>query len=98
MPTIEERVDKIEERNKIVETDKTWETSWTRRLLLVVFTYIAIGAYLWAIEISRPWINAIVPALGFMIATLTMPFSKKIWLRYKCSETVIPDSFRNPEI
>lgn len=80
--SIEERVQKIEARNQNVEMDKAWETSWTRRALLMLFTYVAVGAYLWVILVPRPWINAIVPAVGFMISTLTMPFFKKQWLRY----------------
>lgn len=79
---IEQRIQKIEERNASVEADKAWETSWTRRGLLVVFTYLAVSLYLWAIGIANPWINAIVPAAGFMISTLTLPLFKKWWLRY----------------
>lgn len=81
MDNIEQRVEKLEERNTKVEADKAWETSFTRKGLLVLFTYLAIGLYLQAIEIDRPWINAIVPAIGFMISTLTMPFFKSLWLK-----------------
>ncbi len=81
MKSIEERLTEIEQRNARVEADKAWETSWTRRGLLVLFTYIAIGTYMWAIGISSPWLNAIVPAVGFMISTLTMPWFKAQWLK-----------------
>ena len=77
--SFESRIVKIEERNKTVEFDKAWETSCTRRLLLTVFTYLALGLYMWAIDVSRPWMNSIVPAVGFMISTLTMPVIKKWW-------------------
>ncbi len=80
MELIEERLGKIEERNKRVENDKAWETSWARRLLIALFTYFAISIYLAAINVSRPWVNGIVPTLGFMISTLTMPFFKKLWI------------------
>ena len=80
MENLEQKIQQIEERNIKVEADKAWETSWTRRLLITVFTYLAIGVYLWAIEIQRPWLNAIVPAVAFMLSTLTMPFFKKLWL------------------
>ena len=80
LENLEERIGRIEARNIKVETDKAWEKSWARRTLLAVFTYLAISIYLLAIEISRPWINAIVPTLGFMISTLTMPFFKKLWI------------------
>ncbi len=81
MENLGQKVQQIEERNIKVEADKAWETSWVRRLLLATFTYLAVGVYLWAIEIQRPWLNAIVPAAAFMLSTLTMPFFKKLWIK-----------------
>lgn len=78
---LEQKIQVIEERNKRVAADKAWETSWTRRILLSIFTYLAIGVYMWAIGIERAWLNAVVPAVAFMLSTLTMPFFKKLWLR-----------------
>lgn len=80
---LEERIKRIEERNSRVEADKAWETSFVRRLLLIVFTYLSIGIYLNAIEIANPWLNAIVPAIGFLLSTLTLPFFKKMWMKYR---------------
>ena len=85
MTTLEDlndRVIKIEQRNQKVETDKAWETSYTRRILLMGSTYLAIGIYLNAIQVPDPWLNSIVPTLGFMLSTLTLPFVKKLWIRY----------------
>lgn len=82
MENLEQRVEKLEERNGRVEMDKAWEVSFARRILVALFTYGAIGLYLWAIEIQRPWLHAIVPTGGFMISTLTLPFFKSIWLKY----------------
>jgi len=79
---IEKEILEIKDRNRRVERDKAWETSWTRRGLLVVFTYLAIFFYLWAIGIARPWLNAIVPAVGFLLSTLTLPFFKKVWIKH----------------
>lgn len=76
---LEERIRKIEERNKKVETDKAWETSWIRRGLVTLFTYLALGVYLWAIKLPRPWLNAIVPTIGFLLSTLTLPWFRKMW-------------------
>jgi len=78
---IEAEIKAIKERNKKVEADKAWETSWTRRILLILFTYLAVGLYLQAINIERAWLNAIVPAVGFVLSTLTMPFFKKLWIK-----------------
>lgn len=80
MENLEERVSKIEERNKMVEIDKAWETSLIRRVLLVLFTYLAVAVYFYFINVQKPWLNAIVPAMAFLISTLTMPFFKKIWI------------------
>ena len=79
---LEERVSKIEQRNKSVEQDKAWETSYARRILLILFTYLSIGIYLGAIGVSNPWLSAIVPSLGFWFSTLSLPFFKKYWERY----------------
>ena len=78
---LEEKIEKIEARNKKVETDKSWEVSFTRRVLLFVFTYVSIGLYLNVIQIKDPWLNAIVPSIGFLLSTLTLPFFKEIWLK-----------------
>ena len=80
-PSIESRLVQIESRNQRVELDKAWETSRTRRLLLTLFTYLALGIYMWAIGISRPFLNSIVPAVGFMISTFTMPWLKQQWMK-----------------
>ena len=78
---LEKRVEALEERNRRVEADKGWETSWTRRILIGLFTFLAIGIYMWAIKIENPWLNAIVPTVGFMLSTLTLPTFRKIWLK-----------------
>jgi len=78
---LEKEIQKLKKRNKQVETDKAWETSYVRRILLIIFTYLAIGTYLHIINILDPWLNAIIPAVAFMLSTLTLPFFKKIWLK-----------------
>lgn len=80
---LQKEINLIKERNKKVEADKAWETSWARRILLTIFTYLAIGIYLQVINIPKPWLNAIVPAVAFMLSTLTMPWFKKIWIKRK---------------
>lgn len=79
---LEEEIEEIKKRNTHVEVEKAWEVSWTRRILLVSFTYLTLGFYMSAINIDKPWLNAIIPALGFYISTLTLPFLKKIWQKY----------------
>ncbi len=83
--TIEElskEIELIKNRNKKVEADKNWETSWTRKILLFVFTYLAIGLYINAIGVEKPWLNAVIPSIGFLLSTLTLPFFKNLWKKY----------------
>ena len=82
LKNLEEKIKKIDERNKKVELDKAWELSFSRRALLMSFTYLAIGFYLQAVNIPQPWLNAIVPTIAFMLSTLTLHIFKKIWMRY----------------
>ncbi len=71
----------IEQRNKRVELDKSWEGSYARRGLIVLFTYISIGLYMWAIGVSEPLLNAVIPSIGFTLSTLTLPYFKNIWIK-----------------
>lgn len=77
--TLEERVEKIEQRNRNVELDKAWEGSWTRKVLIAIFTYLAIALYLKYVVGIDPWINAIIPTVGFLLSTLTLSYFKEIW-------------------
>lgn len=76
---LEKRLQKIEERNRRVEIDKAWEISWFRRILLMIFTYLAISLYMNAIKVPSPWLNAIIPSIGFLLSTLSLPYFKKLW-------------------
>lgn len=82
LKSLEKEIQLIGARNKKVGLDKAWETSLTRRVLLSIFTYIAVGFYLDAIHISQPWLNAIVPTFAFLLSTLTLPYFRKLWEKY----------------
>ncbi len=83
---LEKRVSVIEERNRSVSADKAWETSFTRKFIIAVFTYLSIALYMYAINLPDPWLNAIVPTIGFLLSTLTFPFFKKMWIKKVCSQ------------
>jgi hypothetical protein len=76
---IEDRLAAIEKRNINVELDKSWETSKFRKILLMLSTYLSIGLYMYIIKIYHPWLNAIIPTLGFLLSTLTLPIFKTYW-------------------
>ena len=76
---LESRIKTIENRNASVELDKAWETSLFRKLLLMSFTYLSLGLYMYVISVADPWINAVVPTIGFFLSTLTLPIFKTYW-------------------
>ena len=77
-------IEKIKERNARVELDKRWETSWTRRLVICILTYIVVLVYSITInKISNVWLSSIVPVIGFTLSTLSLKFIRKIWEKYK---------------
>jgi len=80
MQPIDEKIVSIEERNRRVELDKAWETSWTRRVFIAGVTYVMAGFWLVAIGVGQPWLNALVPTGGYLLSTLTLPFLKTWWL------------------
>jgi hypothetical protein len=79
MSKLEERVSKIEKRNKKVERDKKWETSTFRKIIIAILTYGVIVIFFYAAKLSKPLINSIVPTVGFILSTLSLNIFKKIW-------------------
>ena len=77
---LRERIDKIEQRNKKVENDKAWETSFLRKIIIIILTYIFAVLYLKVADTTNPYLGAIVPCLGFFLSTLTIKFIKNIWI------------------
>ena len=83
MKELEERITKIEERNKRVENDKKWETSTLRKVLIIILTYIFAVLYLKIADTTNPFFGAVVPTVGFFLSTQTLSFIKKKWLAKK---------------
>ncbi|MBT3397759.1 hypothetical protein HOA55_02080 [archaeon] len=78
---LEKEIGNVKARNKRVEGDKAWETSFTRRILIAVLTYFVIVLFFYFAELPKPFINSIVPSAGFLLSTLTLSFFKKIWMK-----------------
>ena len=74
-------IEKIKERNKRVELDKAWETSMTRKVSIIILTYIVMVLVMDALKMESPLINAIIPTLGFTLSTFSMSLIKIFWLK-----------------
>ena len=75
---LEKRISKIEIRNKKVELDKKWETSYSRIISIVIITYSFMSLFFISIDAEKPFVNAIVPTFGFVLSTLSINIFKKI--------------------
>lgn len=78
---LEKEVIEIQARNKRVEMDKAWETSFFRKLSILLLTYLVVVLTMFVLGIDNFFVNALIPSLGFFLSTLTLPFLKKSWLK-----------------
>lgn len=77
---IEKEIKDIKERNKRVELDKKWETSWTRKICICILTYIVVIIYSYIIRYSDYILfSSLVPVIGFALSTLSLKYIRKIW-------------------
>ena len=74
-------LDSIQQRNAKVEADKAWETSWTRRILIAIMTYIIVSIYQICLGMHEFYLHAFVPSIGYLLSTLSLPHLKRWWLK-----------------
>ena len=80
---IQREIDAIKKRNKRVEANKAWETSWARRILIAVLTYIVIVIFMIMAKFKQPFISALVPSAAYLISMSTLSIFKKHWIKRK---------------
>ncbi len=80
MEDLQKQLVEIQQRNERVEADKAWETSWVRRGFVTVVTYIFALLWLLIIKSSRPFLAAFVPAIGYLLSTVSLTSIRKLWL------------------
>ena len=80
----ENEIVKRKERNKKVELDKAWETSWTRKMCIGILTYIVVVLYSHLINrISNIWLSSLVPVIGFILSTFSLKLVRNVWEKNK---------------
>lgn len=81
---LEEEIVKIKEKNKKVELDKAWETSWTRKICIMILTYIVVIIYSYVIkEFDNIFLSSLVPVIGYTLSTLSLRLVRNIWEKSK---------------
>ncbi len=77
---VESEIEAIQERNKKVELDKKWETSWTRKICICILTYIVVIIYSWLVRnFDNLFLSSLVPVIGFTLSTLSLGYVRKVW-------------------
>ena len=78
---LKNEIEEIKKRNVRVELDKEGETSWARKILIAVFTYIVIVLFFYFANLQKSFINAVVPTIGFIFSTFSVSMFKKFWMK-----------------
>ena len=79
---IEQELENIKKRNKRVERDKSWETSWTRKICIMILTYLIVVIYSYLIkQYDNILLSSLVPVIGFALSTLSLKYIRKVWER-----------------
>ena len=77
---IEQELENIKKRNKRVELDKSWETSWTRKICIMILTYLIVVIYSYLIkQYDNILLSSLVPVIGFALSTLSLMYIRKVW-------------------
>ncbi len=77
---LEREVRGLQERNRRVEAEKAWETSFVRVLSIALITYVVAGIVLYYIGVTNFFLAALVPVLGYILSTQSLPRVKRWWM------------------
>jgi hypothetical protein len=69
-------------RNYTKDKGKKFEGSYTRVGFIMIITYITLSWYMYLIGVGAPFLNAIVPTVGFNLSTWSLPSVKKAWMAF----------------
>lgn len=84
MMDLEKEIEQIKQRNKKVELDKAWETSWTRKICIMILTYVIVIVYSYLIRnTNHIALSSLVPVIGFTLSTLSLKFIRRLWEKNK---------------
>ena len=77
---LEKEIKSIKTRNKRVELDKAWETSWTRKLTIMLLTYLVVLLYSYLVsKYNNIFFSSLVPVIGFLLSTLSLKLIRRVW-------------------
>lgn len=75
---LEKEIEEIKNRNKRVELDKAWETSWTRRICICILTYLVVVTYTFVIRLyDNILLSSLVPVIRIYLINFIIKICKE---------------------
>lgn len=75
----EQEIRELKERNERVDSDKRWETSVARRLLVALLVFCAAWAWLFIQGSETALRDALFPPCGYLLSTTALSFFRVQW-------------------
>lgn len=69
----------MDDLEKRVELNKSWETSIIRRICIIILTYTFAVLYLRVADTTNPYLGAVVPCAGFFLSTWSLKLIRIKW-------------------
>ena len=83
---IEQDIRNIKERNEKVGAEKSWEVSAFRKISIAISTYIIASLVLFFIGVPNYLLSALIPTIGYLLSTQSLPFIKRWWIKRHLAE------------
>ena len=64
-----------------MEAEKGWETSYARTFSIAFITYVIAALVLYMVGVENYILAALVPTLGYLLSTLSLPAVKRWWIK-----------------
>lgn len=77
---LKKEIENIKARNRRVEADKAWETSWIRTLFVALSTFILALGFMLLVEEREPFGKALIGTIAYIMSTSTYGMLKNWWL------------------
>lgn len=78
---VEKEISLLKKRNERVEADKAWERSFFRVISIALLTYVTVLFALYLMRVPTPLLNALIPPIGYILSTQSLPFIKRWWVK-----------------
>lgn len=65
------------------DQEKQFEGSYTRIVAVMCITYIVVFGYFTFLGAEKPYLNAVVPTIGFNLSTWSLSGIKALWMMWR---------------